>query len=222
MYLLHSFANMHIYLGVILVLLTSGLTLKAHVGIDYPAGGEIYAPGDIAVIQWQIIIAHEQENWDLYYSTNDGIDWNTLILDLPPSDLTYNWVVPISYTGEARIKIVQDNVDVDYEAVSYQFTIQNPAIVDDPENSSNTSIGFCNCITGYVAGTALFNFSLIRTERVIVEIYDISGRVQASLVNDILSPGIYNLEFTSSRGAGIRQYVYVIRAGEFSRSGLFF
>jgi hypothetical protein len=195
--------------------------VMAHVAIDYPAGGENYAPGEIVKIQWHIEIPHEQDNWDLFYSVDNGLSWDTIIIDLAETDMEYDWVLPAVSTNKARVKIIQDNVASNYEAVSTQFTIQDPAAGDILNGSPESTIGFCNCITGYTYGLAVFSFSLNRPEHVTLEIFDITGRLQESLMNETLTPGFYTLEFNSPGRRAIKQYVYTIRAGEFVQSGMF-
>ncbi len=43
--------------------------LMAHVQLDYPTGGEIFEAGESVSLHWHILIEHNQENWDLYFSS---------------------------------------------------------------------------------------------------------------------------------------------------------
>ena len=95
----------------------------AHVYLDYPQGGETFQANTIITIEWHIAIPHEQLNWDLFFSADGGNTWQPIQLDLPVSQLTYSWVVPSISTSQARISIIQDNVDMDYQDESMDFTI---------------------------------------------------------------------------------------------------
>ena len=97
--------------------------ISAHVYLDYPQGGESFPAFTIITIQWHIAIPHEQLNWDLLFSTDGGNTWEPIQMDLPVSQLTYTWVVPDISTSLARISIIQDNVDMDYQDESMDFTI---------------------------------------------------------------------------------------------------
>ena len=98
-------------------------TSQAHVLLTSPVGGEAYAYNQSVTITWQIQVAHTTENWDLYYSTDGGTNWNPLSIDLSAGALSYNWTVPSVTTNQARIKVIQDNVDYDYEDISGDFSI---------------------------------------------------------------------------------------------------
>ena len=98
-----------------------------HVALDNPGGGETFYYGQTVVIQWHIVIEHDTENWDLYFSSDGGENWEPIELDIPFEQLTYSWTVPELPTTEGVVRIVQDNLlDMDYEHQSTDFTIQDP------------------------------------------------------------------------------------------------
>ncbi len=98
-------------------------SLNAHVNIIYPEGGEVFDPGQEVTIEWEIIIQHDTQNWDLYFSTDGGATWEDLELNIHPDTLYYMWTVPDEATSQARIRVVQDNSGFDYEDESGDFTI---------------------------------------------------------------------------------------------------
>jgi hypothetical protein len=121
---------------IFIIVFTSFLAngLFAHVGIIYPAGNESYIPGEEVNIQWKILIPHNTINWDLYFSIDDGNSWVTIKLDIPLTTLTYKWTVPDVSTTKAKIKIVQDNSDLDYEGLSNIFKISGTTgLTEQPE-----------------------------------------------------------------------------------------
>lgn len=112
----------------------------AHVYLDYPQGGETFEANTIVTIEWHIAIPHDQLNWDLLFSSDGGITWQPIQLDLPVSQLTYSWVVPSIATSQARISIIQDNTDMDYQDESMNFTIvpmSNTPYFDMPAQNLN-------------------------------------------------------------------------------------
>jgi hypothetical protein len=106
-----------------LLFIGAGSAAKAHVALDYPVGGETFNQGDTVNVQWHIVIPHDLQNWDLYFSDDGGATWQVIELDLPPPQLNYNWVVPGISTTQGRIRIYMDNTGVDYEDQSDDFTI---------------------------------------------------------------------------------------------------
>ncbi len=104
-------------------LLLSFMTAFSHVGLDYPAGGENFHPGQTVTIQWHIIIPHNTQNWDLYFSDDGGTNWQEVQLNISVGTLSYNWTVPDDITDQGRIKVVMDNAGGNYEDVSGDFSI---------------------------------------------------------------------------------------------------
>jgi len=121
---------------VLVVILLTGGTAPAHPRLELPNGGESLEVGSVYSIQWQVLIQHETENWDLYYSNSGaGGPWIQIAADLdvgdpgPGSIHTYSWTVPNDVTTQARVRVVQDNLGNNYEDISnLDF-----AIVDDSD-----------------------------------------------------------------------------------------
>jgi len=107
----------------LVMLMALGSAARAHVSLDYPVGGETFNQGDTVNVQWHILIPHDLQNWDLYFSDDGGATWQVIELDLPPSQFNYLWVVPGIATTQGRIKIYMDNSGTDYEDESGDFTI---------------------------------------------------------------------------------------------------
>jgi type IX secretion system substrate protein len=103
--------------------------LFAHVEIDYPQGGETLISGSTITIQWHIAIPHDQLNWDILFSPDGGATWEFIQMDLPVSNLSYQWVIPNIVTSQARISVIQDNNGMDYQDESMNFSIAPPAML---------------------------------------------------------------------------------------------
>ena len=55
-----------------------------HVNLQAPNGGEDLEIGSTFVIRWSILIAHDLQNWDLWYSTTSASGpWTTIVMNLP-------------------------------------------------------------------------------------------------------------------------------------------
>ncbi len=120
-------------------LLGLGHQVRAHVALDYPLGGEAFIVGETITIQWHIVAVHATLNWDLYFSVDSGETWDTLQLDIPTSQLSYEWEVPDSLTAHARIRVIQDNEAQNYQDQSMDFTIVpniSPPILDAPASDT--------------------------------------------------------------------------------------
>ncbi len=108
---------------------------KAHVALDYPLGGETFIEGQTVTIRWHIVAQHATLNWDLYYSSDGGDNWVPIQIDIPLDSLSYTWHVPSLATSQGRVRIIQDNQDQDYLAISMDFSIvpnTSPPFLDAP------------------------------------------------------------------------------------------
>ncbi len=64
--------------GVVLALMTPAY---AHLEVDTPNGGETLEVGSVVPITWHITIAHNSQNWDLWYSTQGPDGWTPIEID---------------------------------------------------------------------------------------------------------------------------------------------
>ena len=106
-------------------LLLSAVPASGHVTLLDPNGGEVLEVGSVFEIRWQINIAHNLQNWDLWYSTTGaGGPWITIAMNLPPgsgavgSIHTYDWTVPDDPSVQVRVRVRMDNSATDYFDIS--------------------------------------------------------------------------------------------------------
>ena len=101
-----------------------------HVALDNPNGDEILDVGSVFTITWHVVIAHDLQNWDLWYSTDSGTNWTPITMDLPTGNPdagsvhTYDWTVPDIPSEQARVRVRMDNSGTDYyDESKADFTI---------------------------------------------------------------------------------------------------
>jgi len=99
------------------------INLNAHVNLLYPKGGETFSVGNVITIKWKIQIAHNTNNWDLYFSNDDGLTWEVIKENIGVDTLSYSWTVPNLNISKAKIKVIQDNQGTNYDSKSGSFTI---------------------------------------------------------------------------------------------------
>lgn len=107
--------------ALLLGLALSGATpARGHVQLDLPNGGEVLGVGSVYTVTWHIVIAHNLQDWDLWYSTDSGATWTSIATDLPPGDPsagsvhTFDWTVPNTPTTQGRVRVRMDNSGTDY------------------------------------------------------------------------------------------------------------
>jgi hypothetical protein len=109
---------------ILLVALSLGFTsaAQAHVEVQAPNGGETFIVGDQVNISWTILIAHNLQNWDLWYSTTGANGpWIPMATDLTAgsglvgSIHSYDWTVPsAAISSDLYIRVRMDNSATDY------------------------------------------------------------------------------------------------------------
>ncbi len=107
--------------------------------LDDPNGGEQLEVGSVFTVTWHILIQHNQQNWDLWYSTTGSNGpWTTIAMNLPPgspavgSVHTYDWTIPDDPDKSVWVRVRMDNSGTDYYDVSNApFSIVAPSIPGD-------------------------------------------------------------------------------------------
>jgi hypothetical protein len=97
-------------------------TSLGHVYLLAPTGNDVLEVDSTYEISWEITIAHTTQNWDLLYSTESQLGpWHDIAINLPVGDNSsgsihaFDWVIPNMPSETVWVKIVQDNVDGDYD-----------------------------------------------------------------------------------------------------------
>jgi len=186
----------------------------AHVQLDQPQGGETYVSGATVLIKWSLVQSHQQENWDLYFSSDGGTTWEDLQLNMENSKFTYIWTVPDLLTETARIKIVQDNAGADYQDVSGDFIISDtPASIELPEKNPKAFALHANYPNPFNPST-IINYELPTTNDVNLSVYNSLGQIVVTLVSGKQEAGHHQVEWEAT-GFASGIYFYRIEAGEF-------
>lgn len=190
----------------------------AHVQLDYPKGGETFAPGVDINIKWIETQDHGENNWDLYYTLDDGAVWKEIALDLEEATLEYSWTIPDAETSLVRIKIVQDNSSgTDYESISEKFTISiNPPEVEEPEvitaleditEYQDYDLQLSNYPNPFQEQTTI-QFSISKKSHVQLNVYDILGERVFQSVNHVLPKGTHEVLWKND---GLKSGIYLCR-----------
>jgi len=189
-------------------------TVKAHVKLDNPLGGETFVSGETVIIKWTMLVPHDQENWDLYFSSNGGNSWEELELDLESFRTTFVWTVPQLLTENARIRIIQDNTGGDYVDASGDFIITDVqtsiGIKEKNPNAFNLHPNYPNPFNP----TTIINYELPNTTNIDLSVYNLLGQKIVTLVSGQQTAGYHSIEWDASNlSAGA--YFIKLQANEF-------
>jgi hypothetical protein len=191
-------------------------SVKAHVELDYPVGGEILQPGQKVSIKWHISIPHNQENWDLYFSSDGGVNWESIALDIQDSKMEYEWIIPDIVTETGQVKVVMDNASVDYEEVSQNFSIRLNYL-GFGDNLSETFLNSFFIYPNPLQESGYYSFILLEKKQILMDLYSVTGSKLLTIMNMELSPGSYTGNWnTSDLSDGI--YLLRVRVGDISET----
>jgi len=192
-------------------------TIAANVQITNPIGGETFIQNDIVNVQWEFDIGQSPLNFDLLFSEDGGVNWDTLQANIPAGTLSYQWTVPAIATTLGRIKIVLDNAGNDYEDMSGNFIIATfPTGVNEKENTLSLSI-FPNPFTN---NTTIF-FDNPKNEKHTLIIQNVNGQIVRtvdnitgsvlSLERGKLSAGLYTYRLVQKNAKQMYNGKFIIR-----------
>jgi hypothetical protein len=75
------------------------------VQVIYPNGGEILYVGNVENIRWNATDDYGISSINIYYSTNNGITYNPIIIGTE-NDGTYEWLIPDNPSSACKVKVV--------------------------------------------------------------------------------------------------------------------
>lgn len=144
---------------------------EAHVQLNNPTGRDTLTPGDTIIINWQILIPHSTQSWDLFFSQDGGISWDTIKTGIAKDSLNYTWVIPSTPTTEAKVRVVMNNTGTNYLDESDAFTISTPSGIIKPK-VPNILNSYPNPLTSYT-WVEFENHNKMLT----FSLFDINGRL---------------------------------------------
>lgn len=170
----------------------------AHCHLDYPVGGETFNAGDMVTIKWSIVIYHGASNWDLSFSSDNGVTWMPIESNISETILSYVWTVPNISSNSCRVKVVQDNnSNPDYDSKCEKFTITGATDVNETQIHANDFILYFAYPNPFNPTTRI-SYSLPELSSVSIRIYDMLGNEVTTLVDATKPEGRYNLELNAS------------------------
>jgi len=178
-----------------------------------PNGGEVFLSGHEDTLRW---IASDDVGIryvNLYYSIDGGLTFPYTIATKEPNDSAYAWTVPETLSDSCVVKIVAyDTSHNGSEAVSDSlFRIIYVADVNPVPQIA--SFGLLQNSPNPFNPVTYIEFVLDKSARAHVRIYDVSGKVLRTLVNETLSAGKHRALWDGRDDSGriMASGVYVCR-----------
>ncbi len=176
------------------------------VTVTWPNGGEVLMYGSQYEIRWVATDNARVTSIAILLSTDGGTSWPDTIAADEANDSCYVWEVPDISSDMARIKVVAvdgaqnqgfDLSDADFTLWGTTAGIPVPAGPGVPEAAHVAVLG-----SNPVGAVAHILYGIPRDSRVKLTIYDVRGRLVASLVNGYRQAGYYSLDWDCSRQSG--------------------
>lgn len=164
------------------------------VRLHYPNGGEILRPGDPCLVRWEKFDPPGADSFSLFFSADSGRTYDTIATEISGSDTSFQWTVPDTVSDSCRIMIwaygpprpgEQVPRGTAWDFSDTLFSIQ-PVGISEGKSSGLTNLRLeiiPNPFSGKTTLKITGNSLLLRN--IAIKIYDISGRLIASIPIDI-------------------------------------
>ncbi len=158
--------------------------------VNQPNGGESIIPGHAYSILW------ESTNLGfvkIEYTTNGGMDWQTIVESVAGGIGYYSWIVPNTPSNNCKIRISSADSPFISDMSDDTFIIQSTVSVDEHENPGNLTI-----FPNPVQDKAQISFHLKASANTHVWVSDAHGRKISTLTKAFLPHGDHQYYFDAS------------------------
>jgi hypothetical protein len=157
-----------------------------------PNGGETFHPDSQELIQWQTFYPPRCDSLSLFYSINNGRTYQQIVHGLQSTDTSYLWTVPNISSDSCKIKIIAYGPGWQYDETDGVFSITSTGINEIDSHSLTMTLGV-SINPNPVKSFSVIRYSLPVDGKVSLQLYDISGKLVKTLVNESKKSGIYNV-----------------------------
>jgi len=168
-----------------------------------PNGGETFQADSQELIQWQTFYPPRCDSLSLFYSIDNGRTYLPLASGISGSDTSYLWTVLNVNSDSCKVKIIAYGPGWQYDESDGIFRITSTGI--DEDRNPLTAVRFSlKAFPNPTKSLSVVRYSLPVESKISLQLYDISGRLVKTLVNETKKPGIYKVNLnTKTLSAGI-------------------
>lgn len=156
----------------------------------FPRGGERFAQGSVHFIDWVSGVPGGSESWvSLEYSTTGSMGpWVAIAENLPNSG-RYQWVVPPTASMECFVRYTVETTGGSAHTITARAFAILPAPTGIDEGAGAASESLLSCAPNPFAGSVSIHFATPESGRVVVSVYDVSGRLVRTLFDSVCAAG---------------------------------
>jgi hypothetical protein len=167
-----------------------------------PNGGENFCPNSQQLIRWQTFYPPRCDSLFLFYSIDNGRTYQLIANSIEPIEISYVWTVPNVSSDSCKIKIIAYGPGWQYDESDGVFSIASTGV----EEIASLSLAMTNVrvIPNPAKSVLNIHYSLPVESKVLLKLYDISGRLVKTLVDEEKKPGNYKFTLnTKTFSAGV-------------------
>lgn len=168
-----------------------------------PNGGEIFQSDSQQLIRWQTFNPPRCDSLSLIYSTDNGSNYTMIAHGISGNDTSYLWTVPNVNSDSCKIKIIAYGPGWQYDESDGTFSITSLGITE----IASLPLAMTLDVRVYpnpVKTQTVIHYSLPAEGKVSLQLYNISGRLVKTLIDDYKKPGNYKINLnTKDLSAGV-------------------
>jgi len=161
-----------------------------------PNGGEIFHPDSTEFIRWQTFNPPRCDSLSLFYSTDNGRNYTMIAHNISGNDTSYLWTVPNANSDSCKIKIIAYGPGWQYDESDGVFRITTTGI--EESSMFQVSSFMLQVSPNPVKSLSVIRYSLPAKGKVTLQLFDISGKLVKTLVNQEKTVGNYSLIWNGS------------------------
>jgi len=164
-----------------------------------PNGGETYAPGATALLQWTNPNGWSVDHAQIHYSADGGDTW-AMVADQVTGE-SYEWAVPEEATQNGRIRVVLFDAQgvMGYDTSDGSFTITAATGVESTLPTRRRL--YQNAPNPFYRATKA-SFDLPEPGHVMLKVFDLTGRVVRVLADDDYPAGTHEVSWNALDAGG--------------------
>lgn len=182
------------------------------VAVQSPNGGEVWVVGETENITWTGVNVDDVK---IELSTDNGTGWSTII-ESTSNTGTYSWDVSTQDSSdECLIRISNVANGFVYDVSDDVFTIDVISSLGEELEGIPTEFNLGQNYPNPFNPSTTIKYATPKTSLVSIKVYDLTGQVVASLVNEVKEVGTYEVKF-DARNLASGVYLYRMVAGNFT------
>ena len=183
------------------------------VAVVRPNGGEVFYVADEDTIRWVATDELGVDSVSIYYSTDGGVTFPYTIATGEANDSLYVWEVPSTPSATCVVRVLAYDAALNSGADTSDapFTIETEVGVDLTPGAA--AFGLSQNYPNPFNPVTRTEFSLASSSRVTLRVYDVSGKLVRTLVDEVMGAGAHSAVWDGNDDAGraAASGVYVTR-----------